>query len=857
MSEAEIKEQAQLRVGSHVLVQLGSELVTDVEQAILECVKNSYDADSPGCRIAIDTRERGSIFATGVASTLHRFSLPAENVTVDFSRPDGQPLDLENLDGDERVVRELAYTGSVSVEDTGDGLDEEQLKNTWLVISGSKKRSAGGPKTKTVKGRTPLGDKGVGRLGTMRLGDILVIETAKTPEDDLARAVFRWGDCEVAETVDQIPVDLTTIENKKGFKGTRVSVLGLRDISEWRKPNRGEAIARSLARLISPFEATSTFPVAITVDDVEHSLVTITNDVLSRAIATFDFDWAPNPESPSLLTAKARFRKSLLAGTKNVRQTLRTELAFGNDGGKAFHEALTKMGRLKGYDIKPYKENSPWFIELEQTFTWSEVIAKQEEAQEDPGPFKGVFNYFHLTELGDDTGSATTGTTVTRKLVKDMAGISILRDGFRVRSPGDWLNMASEMTSGSTYGLRVDNTLGYFALSGENNYKLTEKSDREGFVEDAPYRGFLQIARACRKFATDSMESVRRVVDQYAKNQEQLQATASGRPADPVAHLQKTIADTAAVRDLVDKHSTELHRDLAGIDMNAVDERTAKAVRLASAAMSAMDQVKEKLAPTVEQLGSLRRIRNDIDDQRDQMVSLFESAAVGLSARGLAHELRTHLTEIRQQVNAIQKASESGVSVQPMLRAIRGACSAIASSASLIDPMLPRSRSVKEEIDLESFLGEYIAGRKLSMARYGISAVVSPGASTIVRMNRSRLLQVVDNLVQNSIYWLRHTDAERQTAPHRAIEFKIMPTGFAVWDSGPGVSQKVEESLFDMFVSSKPDDGAGQGLGLFIVSQLLDIDGCSAMLSEERNSLGRRYKFVVDLSAVLIGDAVR
>ena len=51
---------AELRVGAHVLVQLGSELVTDVEQAILECVKNAYDADSPGCLIDIDTREVGS-----------------------------------------------------------------------------------------------------------------------------------------------------------------------------------------------------------------------------------------------------------------------------------------------------------------------------------------------------------------------------------------------------------------------------------------------------------------------------------------------------------------------------------------------------------------------------------------------------------------------------------------------------------------------------------------------------------------------------------------------------------------------------------------------------------------------------
>jgi hypothetical protein len=194
--EEKAPEQPQLRIGSHVLVQLGSELVTDEEQAILECVKNSYDADSPGCRIVIDTRELGSLKRTGPASALLRFSQSVENVKIEFSRADGRPFDPAKLKSDDQIVRKLDYIGAVTVKDTGDGLDEEQLKSTWLVISGSKKRSKNGPKTKTKKGRTPLGDKGVGRLGTMRLGDILVIETAKSPDAKLARAVFRWGDCQ-------------------------------------------------------------------------------------------------------------------------------------------------------------------------------------------------------------------------------------------------------------------------------------------------------------------------------------------------------------------------------------------------------------------------------------------------------------------------------------------------------------------------------------------------------------------------------------------------------------------------------------------------------------------------------------
>ncbi|WP_084204419.1 sensor histidine kinase [Leisingera daeponensis] len=854
VNDIDSNEQPQLRVGSHVLVQLGSELVTDVEQAILECVKNSYDADSPGCQITIDTREEGYIQNTGSASDLSRFIVPAENVLVSLFQKDGKPIDVNTISADEEAIRRLDYVGSISIEDTGNGLSEEQLKNTWLVISGSQKRSLSGPKMKTALGRTPLGDKGVGRLGTMRLGDILVIETSKSPMEKIAKAVFRWGDCDVADTVDQIPVSITSIENTKGFKGTKVSVLGLRDISEWRKPSRGSTIARSMASLISPFEVTSSFPVSISLDGADHSLVAVTNEILSKAVAKFDFKWSHHDDGQVRLKANAYFRKNLFNSTQTKSQKRRTEIAFGKDGGRGFHQALSKIPRTRGYVIEPYNAGAAWFIELEQSFDWAEVVVGQDEAVEDPGPFTGSFYFFSLKDFESNRDAAVTGTTATRQLIKEISGITILRDGFRVRSPGDWLNMASESTSGSSYGLRPENTLGYFELTGEHNFLLTEKSDREGFVENPPYRGFLQIAQTCRKFATDSMESFRRAAIAYADNLEEQEAQKTGRPVDPIVHLQKTLADTAGVRDLVIKQASSLHRDLADLNIKSVDEDTAKALRLANTAMSAIEQVKDKLSPTVEQIDSLRRVREDIDDQRDQVVSLFESAAVGLSARGLAHEVRTHLTEIRQQTKALQKASERGTSLQPMLRSIRGSCSAISSAAALIDPMLPRTRAIKEQINLGDFINEYIAGRKLSMERYEIRAVVSPNVSTTVRMNRSRLLQVVDNMVQNSIYWLRNSNLNDHASPERTINFEVLPTGLAIWDTGPGVNEKVEESLFEMFVSTKLDSRAGQGLGLFIVSQLLEIDGCSASLSEERNSRGKRFKFLVDLSSVLSGD---
>ena len=144
-------QEAELKVGAHVLVQLGSELVTDVEQAILECVKNAYDADAPGCKIDIDTREAGSKLEIGTVDKYWGFNSPSETVTVEMLGKDGQLLAARPDTGDAEIIRRLNYTGRITIEDKGDGLDPAQLRSSWLVISRSSKRSAAGSQKSKTK----------------------------------------------------------------------------------------------------------------------------------------------------------------------------------------------------------------------------------------------------------------------------------------------------------------------------------------------------------------------------------------------------------------------------------------------------------------------------------------------------------------------------------------------------------------------------------------------------------------------------------------------------------------------------------------------------------------------------------
>lgn len=856
---------AELRVGAHVLVQLGSELVTDVEQAILECVKNAYDADAPGCRIDIDTREVGSKLEVGSVERFWGFDKPAETVAVELLDQAGQVLQNKPENSATEITRKLTYTGRITIEDKGDGLAPDQLRNSWLVISRSTKRGeAGGQKTKTKKGRTPLGDKGLGRLGSMKLGDILRIETATSPTEPLSIAQFRWADCESARTVDQIPVFVDAVPNDGKFKGTRVSVLGLRDLPEWRRKDRIAEITRSLARLISPFEATSTFPVGIKLDGDDHSLVSVTDELLKRAVAEFEFEWKEDSldATKHVLVATARFRKSLFTSQRSGKNKARTTAVFGKDNGAGFAQSLNTYSRLRAYKDKVVELDGAWFIELKRTYQWSDMQLNSGAALVDPGPFKAAFYFFHLDklnteddEVGDVDAPAAAGVGIDRNLLRDMTGISILRDGFRVRSQGDWLGLSQSMTSGSTYGMRVDNTVGYFALTGEHNFKLVEKSDREGFVEDAAYRGFMQIAKACRGFANESLEQVRRALDDYYKKLEMPAGNSTkGGAFEAVETGLKSAEDARAEAARV---THELQADLARLEQEAATSgpgalAASRALSVANRAVAAMNNVQTRLVDGAQAGANLVRLRQEFDEKDEQTIALFESAAVGLSARGLAHELRTHLTEIRQRASAIEQASKgSGSDVLPHLRAIRASCTAISSAVALIDPMLPRSRAMKESIPLRSFVEDFFKARSSSYDRAGIRTKIT-GTGATVRANRPRLTQVFDNLVRNSAYWLRRGEVTGDISRAKEIAIELTPYGFIVSDTGPGVDPHYEDSLFEIFVTAKPERDTGQGLGLFIVTELLRTDGCDIALLPDRNVDGRRYRFAVNLRPLVV-----
>ena len=555
----------------------------------------------------------------------------------------------------------------------------------------------------------------------------------------------------------------------------------------------------------------------------------------------------------------ARFRKELFAGGKSGKTKGYSDLIEDGPNALEFKAFLRRFSRLRGNEMATDDVSGRWFVSLKRRIAWCDIMNDNGSEVTNPGPFTGAFYYFNLDELEAPGDVAVAGLGVDKRLIKDVAGISILRDGFRVRSPGDWLDISASMTSGSTYHMRVNNTIGYFALTGEDNFVLTEKSDREGFVEDAAYRAFLQIAKLCKTIANEAMEGARRGLDAFAKLTVDHEAP---RTADDSVTVIRASLNTASdAKADAERAVAELRNGLQVMQQEAeatgrtelpMIETLAKVGR----AVSALTGIQRKLEARPKGEAALKQLTFELSSKNEQVAALFESAALGLSARGLAHELRTHLVEIRRQTAQLRTASKKGLTerdAMPSIRAIRGSCSAIASAAALINPMLPRSRAIKETMSVADFISEYVSNRNETFRKEGIDVKVSTrGTGLIVRTNRARLLQVVDNLVRNSVYWLGRGHLTKQVGRPKAISFVIDEGGFTVSDTGPGVAPEYEASLFELFVSGRADRDGGQGLGLFIISELLATDGCDVALASTRNPEGRRCAFKVNLRPVAV-----
>lgn len=372
-----------IRFAPSILRRLGEELNPNIDQGILELVKNAYDADATVCHVWLDGVDDGN---------------------------------------------------TVVIEDNGDGMDADDIKQGWLILGDSRKRSA----QRTQLGRVPAGNKGLGRLAALRLGHEAFMVSRPREQDTAFSVQLNWDQFDSAKTVDEIDVPVESVVRESRDAGTRIELRRLRD-------NIGRVDAKKLARalvlLADPFGDQP--------DSFKPVLHSTEFDDLADLVSRRYFDDAE-------FHLKAELRNGVAtASVIDWRGNLLWQLDSG--------DSLTKGNENSTYEF-PDADFDLWIFILDQKlFTGRNVQL-----------------------------------SAVREWLQQFGGIHIYTDGIRVApygNPGDdWLGINLSRVRNPEVRPGTNTSIGRIRVANSNG-TLVQKTDRSGFIESKALDELTRFAR--------------------------------------------------------------------------------------------------------------------------------------------------------------------------------------------------------------------------------------------------------------------------------------------------------------------------------------------------------------------------
>lgn len=818
-------------ISAAVVRQLGDELVSDEVTAIVELVKNAYDADADYAHVVVNT----------------------------IDPPPGEHSKFPKA------------VGYITIEDDGMGMDRADIERGWLMISLSGKRvlkAAGGV---TPKGRTPLGDKGLGRLSTQKLGQNLELYTRKDGQAATQHVAFAWNAFTDDKSLSEVPV---TIESAAGgrAKGTMLVISSLRNPDVWRGAAVEKLIA-DLSQIISPFTEARPFLVTLRINGRPIDLGQVSAKVRGAAVAKFVIDFADGQ-----MDLGGKFRLVKLRGNQDQDSF---DQLLARDNGRAFYEYL--KARKAPVEFR-YSDDPNYFLEFKYRLPLSSLAKVETVPGEgddaivaDPGPFHAEIDEFLLR--GDEVGAKLGGlanTNEVRQIVQLHAGIKVFRDGFAIKPYGlngeDWLRLSAQQTSATSYyGLRPQNVIGFVSISETTNGKLKEKTDREGFVADPYSHNFRRLMIQAVEVIGGFYEWTRRNFNTYkADLPARSKPFEGGRKAiadaEVVARRLATYsrsakvleANTTVARSKIEAVTTRIKQ--APILSSAAERELADLLTEANRALEASQALFGQLAGYAEEAKDLADIvatlSPRLDVLNDQLQDFSELAGLGLLAEALSHEVQNQTDRLMQKAAAAiaraRKSSPPNADLLVLGQDVTAAASALRRQIGHLSPSLRYQRDKIESFKVASLVDqirEHFADR---WASRGIKTEIEPGSVDFaVKTNRGRLTQVVDNVLLNAEYWLVEAQS-RNKAFHPKLSIAYAAPRLRIWDNAGGVDSAIEDVLFEPFITLKPKK-EGRGLGLFISAQILESMGCTISLLTDRNLQDRRYIFELDLSGIIDG----
>lgn len=790
------------RVNARTVLELGSELISSDIIAFYELIKNAFDAGSrTGAdvyfRIALRRneylriREHARALAKENASKSERKAQLAglvervatkldvtagENIVSRFKEAILESEDLNDFI--RRLDKCYDVHNYIEISDTGSGMSMTEISKNFLTLgTPARKRevervlSQGGTKSPF------LGEKGIGRLSAMRLGDRLRLKTARAEDTHFNVLKIDWRMFEDLDAmIEDVKIEPRKDEPKKPdtWHGTKLRVDGL--LEDWTERRVREFADVEFARLTDPFLDPKSRPrIALHWNGERIAIPWLDPALIENAHASLKGTYQVKDGEPKLELNMVAIK---LGSVEHPRETdaltltrpdLESMLA-GTDN-EVPDSALTSIG---GFDFEIYWFNRRYLAKIE-------TIGNQ---------------------------------AAVRALVKKWSSILLFRDGFRVFPYGDqeddWLGLDAVALGRTGYILNKNQFVGHVRISRAVNPRLVDQTNREGLRETAESHVFVEVlhhavADLLWNFFKDIDRRYRKRTEDLGDVRKEISGL-EGRAKTALGKLRKYVPrdEVEVFTDL--EHSLREFHDLS---------------------MRAQQRLEE------------------VEADSRQMVQM---AGVGLLVEMVAHELARSTESALTSLEGL-RGKNLPQEVKARLDTLRAEIKSISKRLRVLDEASVPGRQRAETFDLVQLVHDLKEGHGPQFARHKIDMRIKPAKGSLrVKLVKGMVVQILENLLSNSIYWMKlRANREATYAPVISVQIETNPLVLRFSDNGRGIAPDHRERIFRAYWSLK-EKSKRRGLGLYIAaSNAADLKGRLSLSDKPDKQTGRLHEFVLEL----------
>lgn len=760
--------QLSFKADAHLVQVLGEQLIESEQVGILELIKNSLDAGASYCNVRIEKVK----------------ALPAiDSTKYFFNQYDGPVIIIE--DDGIGMTREIIESGwlrpATSIKtnvkekikrEKEKALSEGKLGNYEAILNQLKKQ---------YKGRIPIGEKGVGRFATHRLGTNLIITTKTFDMDYELVLKINWDDFNSKENLSLI--DLSSInlslsrqpisrDYGKSNSGTRLIIYGGRENFVWNEGVISE-INDSINQLNSPNPNPNKIRVPFIVNFSCPQLGDLPKDPVYKNYSPIFSYYGLVNEDGVIDEAKIEFKppKNIPLPPDDI-PYLNYDLKYGN----------------------PYwlKNKNP---KCGAFYFHFDIWYRDKEWIENPD-YKDLFNY--LDEHG---------------------GISVYRDNTLIlpakyASKLDVYGLGKKQSK-QAYRLNYRYMIGNIEIDQLDNELLIDKTSREGLVGNRQSLDFIELVKSVVNLFEITYINFR---DKYS-------SLTKGITRDPVK-LNDTVRQQRQL--------------LRNIDENYPIEQDP---------YSLFHQIVENVSGRQERLinleNSLKNLKASLELMEEIQDLLKEKAAYGISVAVSVHEIAKITANFYSGISELLKKD---VIDRIKLEDLKESSASLQSELKRLSPL----RSIRNEKAVEFPISKSIKFAsevfKRKLEDLNISFEFNFKDDFIVYARYGTMNQVLTNLFDNSIYWLRFSDVSNRKIKI-SLNSKERTLIFA--DNGNGISQPIRDNLFEPGYSMKTEDPSG--LGLYICKyymKAMNGDIYETHNRERLSGLNKGAQFTLDFEKV-------